>query len=252
MYPDKTEQLCRALAARCARPGSGGSTSIVSPAVGGIVPGYETARQLGVPAVWVEREDGEFRLRRFEMPAGARVAHRRGHRHDRAVDPRDDRRGAGARRRGGRLRLPDRPLGRRGRCRGALGRAGALQGSGLCSRPDPAGNGGHPAGQARQPRIEPERRHAFSPSRPTVSRIERLRIALWPQHRLAASLSLFQEAGPAPERLAARHRARLRHRHRSPPSRRFSASTSSSASPSRSSSAATSSRRCSAPRSAIR
>jgi orotate phosphoribosyltransferase len=45
----------------------------VAPAVGGIVPGYETARQLGLPSVWVEREDGEFRLRRFEMPAGARV-----------------------------------------------------------------------------------------------------------------------------------------------------------------------------------
>jgi orotate phosphoribosyltransferase len=26
-----------------------------------------------VPAVWVEREGGVFRLRRFEMPAGARV-----------------------------------------------------------------------------------------------------------------------------------------------------------------------------------
>jgi orotate phosphoribosyltransferase len=46
---------------------------IVSPAVGGIVPGYETARHLGVPAVWVEREAGEFRLRRFEIEPGARV-----------------------------------------------------------------------------------------------------------------------------------------------------------------------------------
>jgi len=46
---------------------------IVSPAVGGIVPGYETARHLGVPAMWVERQDGEFRLRRFEMEPGTRV-----------------------------------------------------------------------------------------------------------------------------------------------------------------------------------
>ena len=46
---------------------------VVSPAVGGIVPGYETARQLGVRAMWVEREDGAFRLRRFDMPKGARV-----------------------------------------------------------------------------------------------------------------------------------------------------------------------------------
>jgi orotate phosphoribosyltransferase len=28
---------------------------------------------LGVPAQWVEREDGVFRLRRFELPAGSRV-----------------------------------------------------------------------------------------------------------------------------------------------------------------------------------
>jgi orotate phosphoribosyltransferase len=73
MYPDKTERLCRALAAKVRAAGLGRIDLIVSPAVGGIVPGYETARQLGVPAVWVEREAGVFRLRRFEMPAGARV-----------------------------------------------------------------------------------------------------------------------------------------------------------------------------------
>jgi orotate phosphoribosyltransferase len=73
MYPEKTEKLCRALAARIREAGLGAIDMIVAPAVGGIVPGYETARQLGLPSVWVEREDGEFRLRRFEMPAGARV-----------------------------------------------------------------------------------------------------------------------------------------------------------------------------------
>ena len=46
---------------------------VISPAVGGIVPGYETARKLGVRAMWVEREEGVFRLRRFDMPKGARV-----------------------------------------------------------------------------------------------------------------------------------------------------------------------------------
>jgi orotate phosphoribosyltransferase len=73
MYPDRTEQLCRALAARLREAGLGRIDLVVSPAVGGIVPGYETARHLGVPAVWVEREGGEFRLRRFEMPPAARV-----------------------------------------------------------------------------------------------------------------------------------------------------------------------------------
>jgi orotate phosphoribosyltransferase len=73
MYPDKTERLCRALAAKVRAAGLGRIDLIVSPAVGGIVPGYETARQLGLPAVWVEREGGVFRLRRFEIAAGARV-----------------------------------------------------------------------------------------------------------------------------------------------------------------------------------
>src|SRR5204863_5748620 len=73
MYPDRTEQLCRALAGRLRAADLGRIDLVVSPAVGGIVPGYETARHLGVPAVWVEREAGVFRLRRFEMPQNARV-----------------------------------------------------------------------------------------------------------------------------------------------------------------------------------
>lgn len=73
MYPDKAEVLCRALAGKIREAGIDRIEYIVSPAFGGIVPGYETARQLKVPALWVEREDGEFRLRRFELPEGARV-----------------------------------------------------------------------------------------------------------------------------------------------------------------------------------
>ena len=73
MYPDKTEKLCRALAAKVRAAGLEDIDFVISPAVGGIVPGYETARQLGVRAMWVEREEGEFRLRRFELPQGARV-----------------------------------------------------------------------------------------------------------------------------------------------------------------------------------
>lgn len=73
MYPDLTEQLCHALAHKIDDADLGAIDVIVSPAVGGIVPGYETARQLGVPAMWVEREGGELRLRRFELPPKARV-----------------------------------------------------------------------------------------------------------------------------------------------------------------------------------
>ncbi len=72
MYPDRTEQLCRALAAKV-RAELAPIDLVVSPAVGGIVPGYETARQLGVPAVWVEREEGKFRFRRFEVADSSRV-----------------------------------------------------------------------------------------------------------------------------------------------------------------------------------
>src|SRR5262249_47069399 len=73
MYPDRTEKLCRALAQKIRAAGFGDLDFVVSPPVGGLVPGYETGRQLGVPAMWVEREDGKFRLRRFELPKGSRV-----------------------------------------------------------------------------------------------------------------------------------------------------------------------------------
>ena len=73
MYPERTETLCRALAEKVRAADLGAIDLVVSPAVGGIVPGYETGRQLGIPAVWVEREDGQFRLRRFEIDPGTRV-----------------------------------------------------------------------------------------------------------------------------------------------------------------------------------
>lgn len=72
MHPDRTERLCKALAEKVRASGIG-FDAIVSPAIGGLIPGYETARHLGVPAMWVEREDGVFRLRRFEMKPGTRV-----------------------------------------------------------------------------------------------------------------------------------------------------------------------------------
>jgi orotate phosphoribosyltransferase len=71
--PKRTERLCRALAAK-ARQEFGEIDVVASPAVGGIVPGYETARWLGAKAIFVEREDGVFKLRRgFVIAPGARV-----------------------------------------------------------------------------------------------------------------------------------------------------------------------------------
>lgn len=72
MHPDRTERLCKALADKIRASGII-FDAIVSPAIGGLIPGYETARHLGVPAMWVERENGVFRLRRFEMKPGTRV-----------------------------------------------------------------------------------------------------------------------------------------------------------------------------------
>ena len=41
--------------------------------MGGVVVGYETARQLGLRSIFVERPEGVFQLRRgFEIPPGAR------------------------------------------------------------------------------------------------------------------------------------------------------------------------------------
>jgi orotate phosphoribosyltransferase len=71
--PARTERLCRALAEK-AREAFGAIDIVASPALGGIVPGYETARWLGAKAIFVEREGGVFTLRRgFAIPAGARV-----------------------------------------------------------------------------------------------------------------------------------------------------------------------------------
>jgi len=73
MHADKTERLCRALAALIRERVPGRIDYVVGPAIGGLIPAYETSRHLGVPAIWVEREAGEFRLRRFEVEPGARV-----------------------------------------------------------------------------------------------------------------------------------------------------------------------------------
>ncbi len=71
--PVRTARLCAALAEAITAQ-FGQVDIVVSPAVGGIIPGYETARALGCIAVFVEREGGEFQLRRnFEIPPGARV-----------------------------------------------------------------------------------------------------------------------------------------------------------------------------------
>lgn len=51
-----------------------GATAVVGPAMGGIVVAYELARQLGIPGLFTEREDGVMTFRRgFSLSAEDRV-----------------------------------------------------------------------------------------------------------------------------------------------------------------------------------
>ncbi|HWJ03977.1 MAG TPA: orotate phosphoribosyltransferase [Verrucomicrobiae bacterium] len=69
-YPDYTEQLCKELA----KPFVGKVDIVVGPAMGGILVAYEVARQLGVPSIFAERENGAMTLRRgFSLEPGQRV-----------------------------------------------------------------------------------------------------------------------------------------------------------------------------------
>lgn len=78
MDPVRAERLCRALAERLRRWLDGRSTDVdacVSPALGGVVVGYETARQLGTPSLFAERVEGRFAFRRgFSIARGGRCA----------------------------------------------------------------------------------------------------------------------------------------------------------------------------------
>ena len=66
-------RLCKALAEKITAA-VGPVDVAISPAVGGIIPGYETARWLGVPSMYVEREGGAFKLRRgFHVEPGQKV-----------------------------------------------------------------------------------------------------------------------------------------------------------------------------------
>lgn len=70
-YPQYTEKLAREMANKFR---DDNIELVIGPAMGGIIVAYEVARQLGVPALFTERLDGEMVLRRgFMMDAGQRV-----------------------------------------------------------------------------------------------------------------------------------------------------------------------------------
>ncbi len=73
MDAERCARLCKALANKITAA-VGQVDVAISPAVGGIIPGYETARHLKVPSMYVEREGGQFKLRRgFHVEPGQRV-----------------------------------------------------------------------------------------------------------------------------------------------------------------------------------
>ena len=74
----RAERLARALAAKLVATLSAEIAStidaVVSPAMGGVIIGHEMGRALDRPAMFVERPDGEFELRRgFALAPGTRV-----------------------------------------------------------------------------------------------------------------------------------------------------------------------------------
>jgi orotate phosphoribosyltransferase len=75
MEPARAMRVCAALLAKLGRELPGLSVdAVVAPALGGLVLGYELARQLGVRSLFVEREGGRFALRRgFALEPGNRV-----------------------------------------------------------------------------------------------------------------------------------------------------------------------------------
>ncbi len=72
MWPDRAERVGRELAAKLSEFSP---QAVVSPALGGIVIGHEVARALGVRAIFAERKEGAFALRRgFALGPAERVA----------------------------------------------------------------------------------------------------------------------------------------------------------------------------------
>ncbi len=74
MEASRAGKLCKALADKV-RAGNHGKIDLVaSPAMGGVVVGYEMGRQLDVPAIFFERVEGKLVLRRgFNIAKVARI-----------------------------------------------------------------------------------------------------------------------------------------------------------------------------------
>ena len=74
MDPPRAEKMARALADKIPSHLRKDIDVVVSPAMGGVIIGHEMGRALGKPAIFVERPEGSFELRRgFRIEPGQRV-----------------------------------------------------------------------------------------------------------------------------------------------------------------------------------
>jgi orotate phosphoribosyltransferase len=74
MDPARAERLAQALASKLPRIVRDQIDVVVSPAMGGVIIGHEMGRALGRPAMFLERPEGVFELRRgFRLEPGAKV-----------------------------------------------------------------------------------------------------------------------------------------------------------------------------------
>jgi orotate phosphoribosyltransferase len=74
MDPARAERLAQALGAKLPAEVREQVEAVVSPAMGGVIIGHEMGRALGKPAMFVERPQGTFELRRgFHLEPGTKV-----------------------------------------------------------------------------------------------------------------------------------------------------------------------------------
>ncbi len=74
MNPERAGNLARALAQKIPREIRSQIDVVISPAMGGLIIGHEMGRALGKDAMFLERPDGVFHLRRgFALEPGAKV-----------------------------------------------------------------------------------------------------------------------------------------------------------------------------------
>lgn len=74
MDPARAERLARELASRVPNLVRDQVEAVVSPAMGGVIIGHEMGRALGKPAMFLERPEGTFELRRgFALEPGTKV-----------------------------------------------------------------------------------------------------------------------------------------------------------------------------------